>query len=245
MRNIYIFAVLVACLSGIFGMATKGLAGGIFDFEITADGVDAIFLAGRTDVLPIPAPDGDPNAFILLRHNSLLPEFPLTEMLPPSIPIAEGAVVRVSSRAIGGVSFFPGFNGPIFGPDGNRGSESILFSLGGISGYRGPEGALVGVFLNDTVPETGPAPATLNFTPSGRGTSFSSLSPALGQVFFIGDGFFVTNNQLLRSHRFRSPAGATRLVLGIPDGFGFDGEPGAYDDNNGEYKVRIRVTVPD
>ena len=77
-----------------------------FRFDVTIDGVDAIFIAGRTDVLPIPTPDGNLDAFILKRHNFLVPEFTLTEELPPSVPIAEGAVVRVVSRAIGGVSFF-------------------------------------------------------------------------------------------------------------------------------------------
>lgn len=43
--------------------------------------------------------------------------------------------------------------------------------------------------------------------------------------------------------------GATRLFLGIPDGFGFVGAPGAYDDNDGSYRVRIGInevpTVPE
>lgn len=40
---------------------------------------------------------------------------------------------------------------------------------------------------------------------------------------------------------FVAPVGATRLFLGIPDGFGFVGLPGAYDDNDGSYEVRIGV----
>jgi hypothetical protein len=40
---------------------------------------------------------------------------------------------------------------------------------------------------------------------------------------------------------FIAPAGATRLFLGIPDGFGFGGAPGAYDDNDGSYRVIIGV----
>jgi len=228
----------------MLGMPTTSLATETrFDFDMTIDGVDAIFLAGRTDVLPIPEPNGDPDAFILKRHGLLLPEFPLTEELPPAVPVVGGAEVRVVNRAIGGVSFFIGFSGPpipITGPDGNAGSESILLSLGGISGYKGPEGALVGVFLDDSIPDTDPAPDTLDFTPAGLGTSFASLSPALRQVFFIGDGFRSKNR-----HRFVAPPGATRLVLGIPDGFGFDGVPGAYEDNNGGYMVRLGVAIPD
>lgn len=80
---------LVAFLSGIFGMPAKLLATGVtstFRFDVTIDGVDTIFIAGRTDVLAIPTPDGNPDAFILKRHNFLVPEFPLTEELPPSVP---------------------------------------------------------------------------------------------------------------------------------------------------------------
>lgn len=212
-------------------------AGGLL---VNVDGVDAIFFAGRTDVSPIPLPNGDPNAFILIRHDHLVPEFPLTESLPPLIPVTEGAVVRAISRATGGVSFFQGFDGPIFGPDGNEGSESILSGLGAISGYQGPEGALVGVFLDDAIPNNGVTPAPLDFTPSGLGTNFDSLSPALEQVFFIGDGFRGAGE----AQQFIAPPGATRLALGIPDGFGFNGQPGAYEDNNGAYGVRIRVINP-
>jgi len=57
-----------------------------FRFDVTVDGADAIFIAGRTDVLPIPRPDGDAGAFILLRHPFLVPEFPVTEQLPHPYP---------------------------------------------------------------------------------------------------------------------------------------------------------------
>jgi hypothetical protein len=214
-----------------------------FRFDVTVDGADAIFIAGRTDVLPIPRPDGDASAFILLRHPFLVPEFPVTEQLPPSIPVEPGAVVKVVDPAIGGVSFFNGFDGPIYGPDGNGTSGSNISSLGGISGYRGPEGPLVGVFLDDSIP-TGAAPATLNFTPSGLGRNFASISPALGQVFFMGNGIFLDAAGKRTRQRFIAPAGATRLVLGIPDAALFDGEPGFYDDNNGGYSVRLLVTIP-
>ena len=46
---------------------------------------------------------------------------------------------------------------------------------------------------------------------------------------------------MLAFQEFIAPTGATRLFLGIPDGFGFVGAPGAYDDNDGSYRVRIGV----
>ena len=83
-------------------------------------------------------------------------------------------------------------------------------------------------------------PSTLNFTPSALGKNFVSLSPEIGQVFFIGDG--VTSDN--KAQTFIAPTGATRLFLGIPDGFGFDGAPGAYDDNDGAFVVNV-TSVPE
>ena len=63
-------------------------------------------------------------------------------------------------------------------------------------------------------------------------------------MFYIGDG--VTSGNVIQE--FTAPAGATRLFFAIPDGFGFVNEPGAYDDNDGSYQVRIGInevpTVP-
>ena len=199
-------------------------------------GSDAIFLAGRTD-LTIPAasdPWSGPGDF-LVRHGGPTPE-EIKETIPPFISVGGGDVVKVADPAVGGISFFNGLGAPLFGPSGNGSSGSNLGSLGGISGYFGPQGALTGVFLDDSVPTSG-APATLDFTLGGLGTDFPSLSPALGQVFYIGDG--INNVNVLQS--FVAPTGATRLFLGIPDGFGFNGPPGAYDDNDGAYRIRIGV----
>jgi hypothetical protein len=59
----------------------------------------------------------------------------------------------------------------------------------------------------------------------------------LGQIFFIGDG----ENSANILQEFIAPTGATRLFLGVPDGFGFLGAPGAYDDNDGSYRIRVGV----
>jgi hypothetical protein len=205
-------------------------------YNITIDGSDAIFIAGRTDLLPIPSLNGDPWAFVLKRHSFITPEA-IVETLPPSVPVAGGDIVRLSDPAVGGISFYNGFAPPAFGPSGNGLSGSNLSSLGGISGYIGPQGPLAGVFLDDSIPDTGPAPATLDFSTGGIGIDFASLSPDLGQVFYIGDGV----NSGGDFQEFIAPTGATRLFLAIPDGFGFVGPPGAYDDNDGAYRVRIGV----
>ena len=201
--------------------------------DVTIDGGDAIFLAGRTDLVIPPANLAWPGG--LLRHGGPTPEETL-ETLPPIIPVAPGDVIRALDPAVGGINFFNGFGPPFFGPDGAAGNSNNT-PFGGISGFLAPrQGPLVGVFLDASIPN-GPPPALLDFTAGGLGTDFTVLMPGLGQVFFIGDG--ETSGGTMQ--QFIAPAGATRLALGIPDGFGFVGAPGAYDDNDGSYRLRIGV----
>lgn len=220
-------------------LTSSHAAAAVVDF--TVDGSDAIFLAGRSD-LTIPDPSQPWGSGVvgvydgMLRHSGPTPE-EIKETLPPLTSlVAPGDTVRVLDPAIGGISFFNGFGAPLYGPDGNP-VTSILREFAGISGYKGTQGALVGVFLDDSIPNGASQPPTLDFTPSGIGTEFTSLSPDLRQIFFIGDG--KTSGGVFQE--FIAPAGTTRLVLGIPDGFGFNGVPGAYDDNDGSYRVRVGI----
>jgi hypothetical protein len=223
-HRLFLFPLILLLFSFSFSFAAQ--------YDVTIDGSDAIFLAGRTDVVIPPASDPWNTGTYLVRHGGPTPE-EIQETLPPSIPVSAGNVIRVLDPAVGGVSFFNGFGAPLYGPGGNGLSGSNLTALGGISGYIGPQGPLTGVFLSDAIPTSGP-PATLNFNSN---IDFLTLSPLLGQVFYIGDGL----TSLLAFQEFIAPTGATRLFLGIPDGFGFVGAPGAYDDNDGSYRVRIGV----
>lgn len=234
----------VTCVAAFVAVMGRPLPAGAVVVDVTIDGSDAIFIAGRTDLLPIPPLDGNAFAFVLRRHGFITPEA-IVETLPPFVPVTGGDVIRVADPAVGGVSFFNGFGAPLFGPSGNGVAGSNLSSLDGISGYIGPQGPLAGVFLDSSVPSAGPAPTTLDFSPGDLGIDFLSLSPGLGQVFYIGDGV----NNLGDFQEFVTPVGATRLFLGIPDGFGFVGVPGAYDDNDGAYRVRLGInqlpTIPE
>lgn len=98
-----------------------------------------------------------------------------------------------------------------------------------------PFNSLIGVFLSASQPSLSPAPAGLNFRTLG--TSFASLSPALQQPFFIGDG--LTGNGTGSVQNFVVPAGATRLFLGTMDEFGWY-------DNSGSFNVTVSsgVTPP-
>lgn len=114
---------------------------------------------------------------------------------------------------------------------GSCAPDVSIFGAGpanGIGGYKGPANALIGIFLNNTVP-TGPgAPATLDFTGSNN---FTSLSPLLNQVFFIGDGLTGTGTGAVQD--FVAPSGATRLFLASADALG------ASFDNTGSFNVTV------
>lgn len=129
---------------------------------------------------------------------------------------------------------------PTLGPDGWVGAMSDVYAYGGISGFKaGSVLPLVGVFLDSNVPQS-PAPATLQFTSTGLGLDFTTLSPAIGQVFFIGDG--QTSGSV--AQEFFAPAGATRLFLGFADAPYSSGNPGAYFDNGGSLNVTV-TAVPE
>ncbi|MEK8049679.1 PEP-CTERM sorting domain-containing protein [Ideonella sp. DXS22W] len=106
------------------------------------------------------------------------------------------------------------------GPDGSNSLYSFD-AENGISGIVNARlDALVGVFLGAQAPNLGTAPAALNFGAAGTdalGTDFTTLAPALQQVFFIGDGLTGTGGGTVQS--FRVPVGATRLFLGTMDAY--------------------------
>lgn len=120
----------------------------------------------------------------------------------------------------GGCSLTP----PYVGCDPIDGSTFFNHSGGdtnGISAVRAPISALMGVFLSADQPSLTAAPPELNF--QTLGLNFTSLSPLMKQLFFIGDGKTAANEVQL----FVIPAGATRLYLGTMDGFGWFNNSGA------------------
>jgi hypothetical protein len=137
-----------------------------------------------------------------------------------------------------------GFNGPDGGP---YYTQTDVSSFGGISGVIHDQKTLfmVGVFLDATEPAD-PAPARLNFSDTALTGSFTSLAPALNQVFFIGDGRTGTGSGATQS--FYVPATATRLYLGFPDSYNMGlntitGPPGFYGDNDGTLLATFSVTA--
>ena len=139
--------------------------------------------------------------------------------------------VLTFSAVSGAMTFCPSLTCPTPGPDGpSTLGPTSLNASGRISGI----GANSSVFLGSALPAV--APTALDFVTLT--TSFASLSPLLGQQFFIGDGRTAANVV----QQFFVPDGATTLYLGIADGFGFLGNPGAYDDNAGTYSATYNIS---
>ena len=143
-------------------------------------------------------------------------------VLVTGLAVADGATFTFS--ATGQVSLGTGL-GP--DPDGASPINHTGTPENGFSDVTMPRVSLLGVFLDDMLPTATPAPAALDFT-SVASQNYTSLSPVLKQIFFIGDG--VTDGGIIQE--VVAPAGATRLYLGTMDGFGWY-------NNSGEFNVAV------
>jgi hypothetical protein len=126
------------------------------------------------------------------------------------------------------------------GPCGDDGYPTELTAVGPISGINDPSNDfLTGVFLGPAQP-TGAPPPALTFKTGQNGAQYSSLSPRLQQTFYVGTGRGVTAGTVQLS-QVDVPAGATRLALGVADGYSFEGTPGYYSDDGGSYQATIEI----
>jgi len=91
----------------------------------------------------------------------------------------------------------------------------------GKSDIWAPIVGLLGVFLDSSVPAAPPPPTLLFQTAAQR--DYLTLSPSLKQVFYIGDGQAGGTPQ-----KVYVPAGATRLYLGVMDGYNWYNNLGAF-----------------
>ena len=165
--------------------------------------------------------------------------------LPPVIKFTAGASQYVTFPSVTGQvrfdTFHDDFGNGSTSPDGGSFlAPTDVFATGGLSEIKMPntEG-LLGVFLTDAEPAD-PAPATLDFGPNVLTENFDSISPKIGQVFFIGDGKTAGGTP----QKFYAPANATRLYLGVADsynGSSITGPPSAWGDNGGQYSVEVQV----
>jgi len=190
----------LAALGAVLGLSLAGSA-----FAETVPGSSNPFLAGMPSGSTCCSGDSAPaQSPVLVTSFVIIPGSSVTFTVTGSVDNAGGT--------------------PTLTPDG-----AGLFSTSsnnGIAGATWPINALVGVFLDASQPDSSAAPASLDFSGSGVGTSFTTLSPALKQAFFIGDGLTGTGTGSVQN--FVVPAGATRLFLGTSDGFGWFNNTGSF-----------------
>ena len=167
-------------------------------------------------------------------------------ILPAAIALPERVTIVLFPHVSGSWSN----TGPMFSPDGEPPIVDPPFACGapppctvmasnGLSGLTDSAmfWYLTGVFLGPGTPG-GTPPPSIDFT---RRHEFKVLEPALGQVFFIGDGR--TSDGIVQ--QFRVPQSATRLFLGMAD-ICMPGEAaGCYFDNDGSLEVTMSWGTPD
>lgn len=168
---------------------------------------------------------------------------------PPAVyifPAAPGQALTFSSVT---GSWTCNYGVAEYGPDGT--TTGSCFSVpntfsppGPFSGYDTTHftGALVGMFLEDSLPAS--APPTLRFyvgdsSQGGIRTNFTTLGPQVGQVFFIGDGKTGTGTGAIQV--FSIPATATHLYLGFIDSCN-NATPGCYYDNEGSMTATFAIS---
>jgi len=93
-------------------------------------------------------------------------------------------------------------------------------SIHGKAGTVAPINALMAVFLEDGTPTV--APSSLDFS-SQASRDYAELKPAVGQVFYIGDG--KTGSGV--SQKVVVPRGAKRLFFGIMDSYEWNNNSGS------------------
>jgi hypothetical protein len=146
---------------------------------------------------------------------------PVMANLPPGS-------VAVSFEAAGAVQHAP-YSPPQYdSPEGSTWTEHEGGAEHGISDIHAPMDSLVGVFLGDEPPDRSAAPKELKVKNAGR--DLKLVTPQLKQVFFIGTG----KTKAGVTRRFLVPNGATRLFLGVMDGWDWN-------NNNGEFRVVITL----
>jgi hypothetical protein len=139
---------------------------------------------------------------------------------------------------------------PPFGPDGiDQPPNLFIKGAGPLGGYGSTDfvGGMVGIFLENSLPAS--APPALQFYVSnssdgGIQTDFKTLSPKIGEVFFIGDGLTGTGSGEVQV--FAVPVTATHLYLGFVDSCN-NTVPGCYSDNSGSLTAIFQLNqyVPD
>lgn len=151
-------------------------------------------------------------------------------VLPPGVQLAPGVDRVVTFANATGTVDFGACCAPS-PPDGDPSGTVVTPIYEGLAGPVLPRARhLSGVFL-DSLEPMDPAPSGLVI----NDVSFSEIHPAVGQIFFVGDGLTDSGSQQV----FHVPNDATRLFLGYIDCFPPCAVPGGYDDNSGSVSIGV------
>ena len=201
------------------------ISGTIVDVDTINDVTVGAVVVGSSDPWLAGMPDGS-----TASGSDIAPDH--SPVLVEDLDFIPGTTMTFSAT---GWSSFAGVNADNQTPDGTTPTTHGSGAENGISDYKVPIDALVGVFLTDALPTEMPAPDALNFIDADGvpgGINYTALAPELQQVFFIGDG---VNDDGVRQE-ITIPEGATRLFLGTSDGFGWY-------NNIGFFEVEITAPV--
>ena len=179
------------------------------------------------DIAPSPStpPPSEPGPSVVLKPCSQTP----TDVTPKNSPIL---VAPIGDCITAGKQIFFSVSGSITfsrvdaPTDGNGSLSQIVHHQKGAtlgkSDIIAPINSLIGVFLSDSDPAAMPAPATLDFS-TQKARDYVSLSPAVGQVFFIGTGLTSTGEH----HKIVVPQGTTRLYFAVMDIYQWNNNSGS------------------
>jgi len=193
------------------------LALGLGLLEVPRAAATVVSVPGTADPWLAGMPDGSVASFF----DAAPAESPV---LVASMPLVGGTLLAFHAAGEVGNQPVPNTCCPPAGPDGGDFIAHLTGAENGIAHAVIPINALVGVFLDDSVPSSSAGAPTLDYTVIG--TSFASFAPQLRQVFYIGDGLTATGSGA--QQRFLVPPGATRLYLGTMDGYEWRNNIGSF-----------------
>jgi Flp pilus assembly protein TadG len=143
--------------------------------------------------------------------------------VPTSIPITGGTSMTFDGINGGATNDYTDPNR--YTADGNVGSNATNTAGDehGIANMTAPINCLVGVYTNGTVPGSSAAPTDLDFSTDAE-RSYTTLSPQLNQIFFIGDG----RNDAGEVQHVVVPSGATTLYIATWDSYEWNNNIGSF-----------------
>jgi hypothetical protein len=153
------------------------------------------------------------------------------EQSPVLVELTLVNAVSVTFSATGAANHTPAMGNQFDPPDGGQDASHQGGAEHGIADLVAPIDSVVGVFLDDERPDRTRAPKGLNFRSAGKDLT---LAPQLKQVFYIGSGSVRKRG----NRKFLVPKGATRLFLGMMDGF-------EWNNNTGSFQVAVSIERTD